>query len=114
MQENGLHQGRVLVTTQNFEKFQATILAQDFSTPLLINDTVVKDFEVKLSTDTITLDAHTIDKKISLHLDKQITLHVKDLNISIPKGDSPLESPIKITILGENSSLLIRNPIEQW
>ncbi|MBP6497177.1 MAG: AsmA-like C-terminal domain-containing protein [Campylobacteraceae bacterium] len=106
MQENGLHQGRVLVTTQNFEKFQATILAQDFSTPLLINDTVVKDFEVKLSTDTITLDAHTIDKKISLHLDKQITLHVKDLNISIPKGDSPLESPIKITILGENSSFI--------
>ena len=106
MQENGLHQGSVLVTTENFEKFQATILAKDISTPLLINNTVLKDFEVKLSTDTTTLDAHTIDYKISLHLDKEITLHVKDLNISIPKGDNPIESPIKINILGENSSFI--------
>lgn len=106
MQENGLSQGKVSVATENFEKFDATILAQDILTPLLVDNAILKDFEVKLSTDTTTLDAHTVDNKISLHLDKNITLHVKDINISIPKGDNAIESPIKMTILGENSSFI--------
>ncbi len=43
---------------------------------------------------------------LALHYDKEITLHVKDLNISIPQGDEPLDIPIKTTIFGENSSFI--------
>ncbi|MBV5278539.1 MAG: AsmA-like C-terminal domain-containing protein [Campylobacteraceae bacterium] len=106
MQENGLNYGSVMVNTENFEKFTATINTKDIKTPLLINKMPLENFEIKLTTDTKTLDANTLNNQIFLHLEKDITLHVKDVNISIPKEEDLLDSPIKITILGENSSFI--------
>ncbi|WP_263832785.1 YhdP family protein [Sulfurospirillum oryzae] len=106
MKDASLTQGAVTVLTKDFENFDAKINLQNVTTPLLDNREPVRDFEIALTTNTQTLDASTTNNKLSIHFDKDITLHVKDLNISIPQGDDPLDIPIKTTIFGENSSLI--------
>jgi len=106
MKDNNLTQGSVFVQTKDFENFEAKIGLQNVKTPLLENREPVKDFDIALTTNTKILDAHTINNKLSLHFDKEITLHVKDLNISIPQGDEPLDMPIKTTVFGDNASLI--------
>ncbi|WNY98855.1 DUF3971 domain-containing protein [Sulfurospirillum sp. 'SP'] len=106
MSDGNLFEGSVSVQTKDFENFDAKINLYNVDTPLLENRVPVQDFEVALTTDTKILDASTTNNKLSLHYDKDITVHIKDLNISIPQGDDPLDLPIKTTIFGENSSFL--------
>lgn len=106
MQSSSLNQGSVTLKTKDFENFDAKINLHNVSTPLLDNREPVRDFEIALQTNTKTLDASTTNNKLSLHFDKDLTLHVKDLNISLPHGDDPLDIPIKTTVFGENSSLI--------
>ncbi len=106
MNDGNLSEGSVSVQTKDFEHFDAKINLYNVSTPLLENREPVKDFEISLTTDTKILDASTTNNTLALHYDKEITLHVKDLNISIPQGDEPLDMPIKTTIFGENSSFI--------
>ena len=106
MRDGNLSQGAVYVQTKDFENFNAKINLQNLTTPLLDNGEPVNNFDIVLNTNTKTLDASTTDTKLSLHYDKEITLQIKDLNLSIPQGDEPLDMPIKTTIFGENSSLI--------
>lgn len=106
MSDGNLFEGSVSVQTKDFENFDAKINLYNVETPLLENRVPVQDFEVALTTDTKILDASTTNNKLSLHYDKDITVHIKDMNISIPQGDDPLDLPIKTTIFGENSSFL--------
>ena len=106
MSDGNLSEGSVSVQTKDFENFDAKINLYNVETPLLENRVPVQDFEVALTTDTKILDASTTNNKLSLHYDKDITVHIKDMNISIPQGDDPLDLPIKTTIFGENSSFL--------
>lgn len=106
MQENGVKNGALVVSTKNFEKFIASIDVQDASTPLLDNNTPLTSFKASLSTDTKTLDVHTLDEKVSVHFDKKLAINVTDLNISLPKDDEPFYSPIHISIKGKNSSFI--------
>ncbi len=106
MQSGSLNQGSVLLKTKDFENFDAKINLYNVSTPLLENREPIRDYEIALQTNTKTLDASTTNNKLSLHFDKDLTLHVKDLNISLPHGDDPLNIPIKTTVFGENSSLI--------
>lgn len=106
MQSSSLNQGSVTLKTKDFENFDAKINLHNVLTPLLDNREPVRDFEIALQTNTKTLDASTTNNKLSLHFDKELTLHVKDLNISLPHGDDPLDIPIKTTVFGENSSLI--------
>lgn len=106
MNDGNLFEGSVHVQTKDFENFDAKINLYNVNTPLLENREPVRDFEIALTTNTKTLDASTTNTKLSLHFDKEITLHVKDLNISMPQGDEPLDMPIKTTIFGENSSFI--------
>jgi len=106
MQSGSLNQGSVLLKTKDFENFDAKINLHNVSTPLLENREPIRDYEIALQTNTKTLDASTTNNKLSLHFDKDLTLHVKDLNISLPHGDDPLNIPIKTTVFGENSSLI--------
>lgn len=106
MQEGSLKEGSATVKTKDFENFDAKINLQNVATPLLENREPVRDFEIALQTNTKTLDARTTNNKLSLHFDKNLTVHIKDLNISIPQGDDPLDTPLKTTIFGENSSFI--------
>ena len=106
MNDLSLSAGSVLVQTKDFDTFDAKINLHDVQTPFIENNMPVRDFDIILRTNTKILDASTIDNKFSLHFDKDISLHVKDVNLSTPKGDAPLDIPIKTTIFGENSSLI--------
>ncbi|WP_041957452.1 DUF3971 domain-containing protein [Sulfurospirillum arsenophilum] len=106
MSDGNLTQGSVYVQTKDFENFDAKINLQNVNTPLLENREPVRDFEIALTTNTKILDASTTNTKLSLHYDKDLTLHVKDFNIALPQGDDPLDIPIKTTIFGENSSFI--------
>ena len=106
MQDGSLKEGSTTVKTKDFENFDAKINLQNVKTPLLQNREPVQNFEIALATNTKTLDASTTNNKLSIHFDKDLTLHVKDMNISVPHGDNPLDIPIKTTIFGENSSLI--------
>jgi len=106
MHDANLSEGAVSVQTKTFEDFDAKINLENVTTPLLDNGEPVQNFDIALTTNTKTLDASTTNTKLSLHLDKEITLHVKDLNISIPHNDAPLDIPIKVTLFGENSSFI--------
>lgn len=109
MYENGLEKGSVSVSTQDFETFTSKLILHDVNSSLLDKETPVNDFEIYLSTNTKTLDAHTSDYKVALHVDDEISLHVKDLNLLISQSDKPLNIPIKTTIYGENSSIIDAN-----
>lgn len=106
MQQLDIKEGNASVSTKDFHTFEATASLSNLSTPLLDNLKPINEFEIALKTDTQRLDISTTDNKLSLHFDKELTLHVKNLNISIPQGDTPLNIPIKTTIFGENSSLI--------
>lgn len=109
MKDLTLHEGNVVVFTKDFETFDANLSLQNVSTPFLDNNKILENLDISLKTDTHTLDAHTLDGKLSLHFDKAITLHVNDLNLSIPKDDTTFETSIPITLYGKNSSLLMEN-----
>jgi len=106
MKDMSLSTGSVMVQTKDFDTFDAKINLHDVETPFLDNNEPVRDFDITLRTNTKTLDASTTNNKFALHFDKDITLHVKDMNLSIPKSDTPLDIPIKVTLFGENSSLI--------
>ena len=106
MHDMSLTKGSATVQTKDFDTFDAKINLQNVETPFLQGREPVKDFDIALRTDTKTLDASTTNNKLSLHFDKDITLHVKDLNIAIPQGDEPSNMPIKTTLFGENSSFI--------
>lgn len=109
MYENGIEKGSVKVTTQDFESFLAKLNLYDVSTPFLTNGIPVKDFDITLTTNTKTLDAYTSDYALALHLDKEIALHVKNLDLLVPNSTEPLNIPIKTTLYGENSSIIDAN-----
>ncbi len=109
MQENNLTTGTLDVQTKDFNTFNASIVLNDVSTPFLDNNQTLNHLEITLSTDTKSLDAYTLDHKLSLHFDKEIILHVKDLNLLVPDGNASLNMPIKTTIFGENSSIIDSN-----
>jgi len=106
MRDSNLSEGAVTVQTKDFENFDAKLNLQNVNTPLLENREPVRDFEIALTTNTKTLDASSTNNKLSLHFDKDLTVHVKDMNISLPHGNEPLDIPIRTTIFGENSSLI--------
>lgn len=109
MKDLNLNDGNVAVFTKNFETFDANVSLKKVQTPFLDNNKTLETLDITLKTDTHTLDAITKDDKLSLHFDKAITLHVNDLNLSIPKDDSAFETSIPITLHGKNSSLLIED-----
>jgi hypothetical protein len=106
MQEQNLTKGSLKLFTKDFETFDASIVLDDVASPFLENNQTLNRFDIALTTDTKTIDAYTRDHKLDLHFDKEITLHVKDLNLSIPDQNASLEMPIKTTVFGENSSLI--------
>lgn len=106
MQENNLSKGSLKLTTKDFETFDASILLDDVPSPFLENNQTVTHFNIALTTDTKTIDAHTLDGKLNLKYDQEITLHVNDLNISIPDQNGSFDMPVKTTVYGVNSSLI--------
>ena len=109
MRDNNLSQGNVLVQTKDFENFNAKIALSNLSLPLLENNQTLQSIQATLITNTKTLDAQTLDNRIAVHFDKELNVTLKDFNISMPKGDDPLDVPIRTTITGKNSSFIDRD-----
>ena len=107
MDSFGLSSGIATVFTKDFEHFDANVSVQKLSTPFIENNTSVTALDIALSTNTHILDASTLDNKLSLHFDKEITVYINDMNLSIPQKEDTLETPIPITVHGKNSSLII-------
>ncbi len=109
MDQLNLSAGTVLVRTHDFENFEANISLNKLSTPLLENNTSVENLNLFLKTNSRIVDASTYDQKLSLHYDKALTVHINDLNLSVPKEESSFDTPIPIVLHGKNSSLLIKD-----
>lgn len=109
MQEHNLSMGSLNVQTTNFKTYDAAIKLDNVSTPFFDHDQSLNHLDIALSTDTKTLDAYTLDHKLSLQFNTDILLHVKDLDLHIPEGNTSLNIPIKTTILGENSNIIDAN-----
>ncbi|ACZ12115.1 hypothetical protein Sdel_1091 [Sulfurospirillum deleyianum DSM 6946] len=109
MLDNGLKEGNVSVTTDDFEHFNARLHLYEVSTPFKNQEEPIKALDIALSTDTHTLDAHTLDYTLALHVSDEIILHVKDLDLLVPQSSASLNIPIKTTLYGENSSILDEN-----
>ena len=108
MKELGLSRGVVDVTTKDFEHFEANLFLNELSTPFRNNQEPLTALTLHLKTDTKTLDAISDDGKLSLHYDTALSLHVKDLNLSIAQNEDTFDVPLDVTITGENSSFHIQ------
>ncbi|MBP9613091.1 MAG: AsmA-like C-terminal domain-containing protein [Sulfurospirillum sp.] len=108
MRELGLSSGVVDVTTKDFEHFEANLFLNELSTPFRENQEPLTTLKLHLKTDTKTLDAISDDGKLSLHYDTALSLHVKDLNLSIAQNDNTFDIPLDVTITGDNSSFHIQ------
>lgn len=108
MKQGAIKEGAVKVSTVDFENFSADISVKNFPTPLLEGNKTVDNFDISLKTNGKIVDASTLDKKLSLHYgEDELTLHINDLNISIPEDDnSPLDVPIKTTVAGERVNFI--------
>lgn len=97
-------EGKALLSTKDFGYYEANVSLTNLTTPLLENREMIKVLDISLTSNTKTLNAHTLDNKLRLHYDANLSLHVKDLNISLPKESDETSLPIAITITGENVS----------
>lgn len=100
----GKVKGNANVLTKDFQNFEANASLLNLTTPLRKNKEMIKDINISLTTNTKTLDAHTLDNALRLHYDTNLSLHVKDLNISLPKDNNTTFMPIALSITGENAS----------
>ena len=101
--------GKATVFSRDFEYFDVNLSLSNLTTPFLDNNRSINDLTLSLTTDTRSLDAISADQKLALHFDTSITLHVNDLNLSIPKNDTTFDTPIPIIIHGKNSSLIMED-----
>ena len=106
MLENNISIGTLDVTTADFSQFSAMLSMNDVQTPFLDNNQPLNPLSLEITTDTHTLDAKSTDGRISAHFDSNITLHVKDINISLPQNSTQFETPILIKLIGKNSSFI--------
>jgi len=109
MQEHNLTMGSLDLQTDNFNTFDATIKLDNVSTPFLDHNQALTHLDLALSTDTKTVDAHTLDHKLSLQFNKEIIVQIKDLDLLVPDGNASLNMPIKTTLFGENSTIIDAN-----
>lgn len=110
MQEYNLTQGSLNLQTDDYTHYSAAIVLDHVKTPFLTdNNQTYENFNIAFQTDTKSIDAYTLDHKLIVHADKEILLHVKDLNLSVPDQNSSTNMPIKTTLFGENSSLIDLN-----
>ncbi|MCR1809957.1 AsmA-like C-terminal domain-containing protein [Sulfurospirillum sp. hDNRA2] len=109
MQEHNLSQGNLKLQTDDFQKFRADILLDNVDSVLIENNQTRSRFDIAFSTDGKVIDAYTKDRKLSVHYDKELAIRLKDINLSVPEGNSTSQMPIKTTISGENASFLDQN-----
>ncbi|MDY0265858.1 MAG: AsmA-like C-terminal domain-containing protein, partial [Sulfurospirillum cavolei] len=109
MQEHNLSQGNLKLQTDDFQKFRADIFLDNVDSVLIENNQTRSRFDIAFSTDGKVIDAYTKDRKLSVHYDKELAIRLKDINLSVPEGNSTSQMPIKTTISGENASFLDQN-----
>ena len=109
MKEMGLLRGEARVWTKDFDVFDANLSLLNLSTPFKENNHSIQDLFITLTTDTKVLDLTALNSKLSLHLDEALRLHVNDINLSINEKESDFEAPLKITLLGTNSSIVMND-----
>ncbi|MDD3463679.1 MAG: AsmA-like C-terminal domain-containing protein [Sulfurospirillaceae bacterium] len=100
-----IQNGDATIYTQDFKNFAADLNLKEVKTPFMEDNKTILDFTIHLDTDTKTFSAKSKNEKLSLKAEKDITLHVKDYNISI-KDETTNYFPIKVNILGNNSSFI--------
>ncbi|MDD3343704.1 MAG: AsmA-like C-terminal domain-containing protein [Sulfurospirillaceae bacterium] len=106
MRDNTMQAGTLDVMTKDFSYFTAMLHLNDLQTPFLENNQTLKALSLAISTDTHSLDAKSTDGKLSAHFDTNLTVHVNDLNISLPKSDTHFESPLTLQVIGTHSSFV--------
>ncbi len=104
MKEMELEEGKVFVSTKDFEHFDANLILNNIETPLLENGHPIKDLTLHLSTDGVNVDLKTPNQKLTARMAKETTVYINDLNISVPKDQTTSETQSAITIIGKNSS----------
>ncbi len=108
MKNLNLTKGQGNVVTEDFRHYDANVSLVHLKTPFIHDGTFVDSLDISLSTDTKALDLKTLEGKITAHVDGNITLRVKDVNLSIAQTSDDLDIPVPTTIIGENSSFEIQ------
>lgn len=106
LHDNNISVGTLNVKTTDFKQFTALLNLNNVKTPFLDNNQSLDTLSLAISTDTYTLDAKSINGKLNAHFDTDITLHVNDLNITLPKDSADFETPITINLIGTRSSFI--------
>lgn len=112
MKDMNLMHGTGSVHTKDFLHYDANVSLHQLTTPLLENGVMVNQMNINLSTDTKVVDLTTLGSKLTAKVDDNLTLHVKDINLSISQNSEDFDIPIPTTIIGKNSSLEIQESLK--
>lgn len=108
MNDMNLSKGSVEVKTKDFAFFDASVLLEELSLPLMQKDKPVQSLDITLHTDGKTLFAKTKDDALSLSYNKGITLHVKNYDLILPEETKTQPLSVPISIIGEHSNLHLK------
>ena len=104
MKEMSLQEGTISLHTKDFQHFDADVFLTHLQTPFIDNGKMVNELSLALSTDGTKVDIKTPDRKLLVHMDKDTTVHLNDLNISVSEKSDSTDMASSMTILGKNSS----------
>ena len=108
MKDLDMSTGEGSVQTKDFTHYTAKLSLQNLETPFLDHEKKIQELSVSLTTDTNIVDLKTLEGRLLAHIDDNVTLHVKDLNLSIAQESDDVDMPIPLTLIGQNSSFEIQ------